>query len=257
MWCCSNPSEFVNAKNYCKVRGFFVGNAYKRDFHCQLENLEKGEECRGFNPKYAGIQYCPFWPVFNDHFLCLCSVEHLFFSNYWFILFLSSDTNPYNHACSVILYSELTANYTHALLLCVLGLFFFFFLSRNSSSLKMFTSRTRRIFRAMWTEWSRTLGNWNLKSRTMQTRVRTFTQHIDTPGTSTFIPSFNQLIFFNVQGLSVLSSASPRLTFVNSLHSPSLLHSLSFLMLSPQKCCVSALSGGFSNGIIGFLLLPH
>lgn len=103
-----------------------------------------------------------------------------FFSNYWFILFLSSDTDPYNHACSVVFYSELTANYTHTLSCVCLC---FFFLSRNSSSLKMFTSRTRRIFRAMWTEWSRTLGNWNLKSRTTRTRVRTFTQHINTPGT--------------------------------------------------------------------------
>lgn len=94
-------------------------------------------------------------------------------------------------------------NYT-PVRVCVLVpmLWFIFFLSRNSSSSKMLMNRIRRTCRATWTEWSPTPGNWNLKSRTMPTRVRTCTQHMGAPRTSTFTQSFSQSIFFNAQSSS-------------------------------------------------------
>lgn len=114
-----------------------------------LEHLETGGE--GFCPHLSSTVNLSF-PVITDlHCFCFqtCSV--------YFLLRLN-------------LYGAKTHSRCPLLCVCLLRL------NRNSSSLKMLMSRTRRTCRATWTEWSPTPGSWSLKSRTMQTRVRTSTQ---------------------------------------------------------------------------------
>lgn len=103
----------------------------------------------------------------------------------------------------------------------------YFFLSRNSSSLKMPMNRIRRTCRVTWTEWSPTPGNWNLKSRTMRTRVRMSTQHMH--------PESQHLLYLLVsqsfkmhKAHQIPSSAFSSWTFINILHFLSLPHSLSY-----------------------------